>query len=83
MLLLARVDLDCDGAHGMTCTRRNHIYCWVMKSDYKKLGRKKPGLWTEDFFVIFFFVGWPGLEDDCGHPRRSFILSTPLLSFIL
>jgi len=33
----------------MTCTGGNHIDCQVMKSDYKKLGHKKPGLWTEDF----------------------------------
>jgi len=29
--------------------RRNHIYFWVRRNDYKKAGCKKLGLWTEDF----------------------------------
>jgi len=31
-----------------------------MKNDYKKLECKKPGIWTEDFFVIFFL--WENLD---------------------
>jgi len=42
--------------------RRNHIYFWVRKNDYKKLGCKKLGLWTEDFFVIFVFFMWDDLD---------------------
>src|SRR5882724_3035071 len=44
----------------MTCTRRNHIDCRVMKSDYKKPGHKKPGLCMEDFFVFFCRMAWTG-----------------------
>jgi len=63
----------------MACMRRDHIIFWVMKNDYKEPGCKKPGLGTE-LFLIFNFVGEPGLEDEPDRPSRSFVLSTLLLT---
>jgi len=60
--------------------RRNHIDCQVMNNYYKKLGHKKPGLQMDFIFVFYFFVGEPGLEDEPDQSRRSFVLSTLLLS---
>ena len=48
-------------------------------NEYKKLGHKKPGLWTGDFFV-FFFVGESGLEDKPDWLRKLLFLSTLLFS---
>src|SRR5882724_8902732 len=68
----------------MTCTRRNHIDCQVMKSDYKKLGHKKPGLWMEDFFVIFFFcrMAWTGGRSQSPKEILHILSSSPPLHFV-
>src|SRR5467141_2964680 len=57
------------------CTRRNHIYCWVMKKEYKK-----PGLRMGDFLIIsWVFLRMPELKDEHGWPRT--LLSCPTLLY--
>ena len=60
-------------------------HCRVIKSDYKKPGHKKPGLWTEDFFVIFVFfcrMAWTGGRSWSPKEILRTLNSCPLLLFV-
>src|SRR5882672_7092720 len=55
--------------------RRNHIDCQSMKKEYKK-----PGLMSDDFFVIsWVFLRIPELKDKPGQPET--LLSYPTLVY--
>src|SRR5882672_9311402 len=56
-------------------TRRNHIDCRSMKKEYKK-----PGLMSDDFFVVsWVFLRMPELKDEPGRPET--LLSYPTLLY--
>jgi hypothetical protein len=71
-------------AYGAVNTRRHHFDCRLKKHDYKKSGRTKPGLRTEDFFVGFVFClkdpKLMGEPDRPGTPFHFQLLFSPALT---